>query len=126
LREELFADPVAIRADTMPVYAGGISSSGTSRNDLIAGKVVVDYNVTSRGTVKDLRTEVDPIEFTDIQRMVHREIRRRLFRPRLADGEAVDASGLVYEHNFSYIQADLDKLRAAKAAAASKQKSDRD
>ncbi len=125
LREELFADPVAIRADTMPVYAGGISSSGTSRGDLIAGKVIVDYKVTSRGTVKDLQTEVDPIEFTDIQRMVHREIRRRLFRPRLADGEAVDASGLVYEHNFSYIQADLDKLRAAKAAA-SKQESDRD
>jgi len=124
LREALFADPVPIRTDSLPQYAGEMSGGDKARSNLVAGKVIVNYNVTSRGTVRELKTVVIPEEFTDIQRMVHREIRRRLFRPRLADGDAVDANGLVFEHNFSYLQSDLDDLRAA--AAASQQDPDDD
>jgi len=126
LRNELFADPVAIRTESLPVYAGGIANSGSSRNDLIAGKVIVRYTVSSRGRVRELQTEAVPAEFTDIQRMVHREIRRRIYRPRIADGEAVDANDLVHEHAFSYVQADLDALRAAKAPSPSEQETDSD
>jgi len=126
LRNELFADPVAIRMDSLPVYAGGISSSGSSRSDLIAGRIIVRYNVSSRGRVRELRTEAIPAEFTDMQRMVHREIRRRIFRPRIADGEAVDANELIHEHAFSYVQSDLDALRAAQAPSASEQETDSD
>ena len=60
--------------------------------------------------------------------MVHREIRRRIFRPRIVDGEAVQSDDLVLEHMFSYAQADLDDLRAAQQAAADskRRKSERD
>jgi len=126
LRNELFADPVAIRTDSLPVYGGGLSSSGSSRNDLVAGRITVKYDVSSRGRVRELTTRADPPEFTDMQRVVHREIRRRIFRPRIADGEAVDAIGMVYEHTFSYVQSDLDALRAAQAPSTNEQETDSD
>jgi tetratricopeptide (TPR) repeat protein len=125
-RNELFADPVAIRTESLPVYAGGIASSGSSRNDLIAGRIIVSYDVSSRGRVRELQTEAIPPEFTDMQRTVHREIRRRIFRPRIADGEAVESIGLIHEHAFSYVQSDLDALRAAQAPAPSEQETDSD
>jgi len=123
-RNEMFADPVAVRIERLPEYVGGINNSNSSRNDLIAGKVIVDYTVSTRGRVRDLETEVIPPEFTDIQRMVHREIRRRVFRPRLADGAPVESDGLVYEHNFSYVQSDLDALRAANPAPPDEQETE--
>jgi tetratricopeptide (TPR) repeat protein len=116
VRNEMFADPVAVRTEPLPQYAGGINTNNSSRNDLISGKVIVNYTVSTRGRVRDLNTEAIPPEFTDMQRIVHREIRRRIFRPRLADGAPVESEGLVYEHNFSYVQSDLDGLRAANPA----------
>jgi len=121
LRNELFADPVAIRANSLPVYAGTAARDGSSRNDLIAGKIVVTYNVSSRGRVKSLRTEAFPVEFTDMQRMAHREIRRRIYRPRIADGETVEATDVVFTHSFSYRQSELEALRAAQAPTTSEQ-----
>ena len=53
-----------------------------------------------------------------MQRMVHREIRRRVFRPRNVDGEPVETEGMVFEHEFSYRQSDLDAIREQNAAAA--------
>jgi hypothetical protein len=115
VRNEWFADPVAIRTESLPVYAGGISDTGSSRKDLLAGKVIVDYAVSTRGRVIEIQTEATPAEFTNMERMVHRELRRRIFRPRLADGVPVESNRLVHEHSFSYVQSDLDALRAAKA-----------
>ena len=111
LRDEWFAEPVAIRTEPLPLFAGGISSN-SSANDFIAGKVIVTYDISTRGRVRELKTAVIPAEFSDMQRMVHREIRRRVYRPRIVDGAPVDAEGLVFEHLFSYLQADLDSLRA--------------
>jgi hypothetical protein len=124
-RSESFADPVAIRTDTLPVFAGGKSTNGSSRSDLISGRIIVTYDVSSRGRVRELQTEAIPAEFTDMQRMVHREIRRRIYRPRIADGDAVDAKGLVFEHPFSYDQAELDALKAD-AEADTQQEAERD
>ena len=128
LRNELFADPVPIRTGSLPLHAAGSSTSGASRSDLMTGKIIVSYNVTSRGRVREMQTEAIPPEFTDMQRMVHREIRGRVFRPRVAEGEAVDSDGLVFEHAFSYLQSDLDVLRASKDAAVadSQQETERD
>jgi len=128
LRGELFSDPVAIRTDSLPVFAGGKATNGSSRTDLNSGKIIVTFDVSSRGRVRELQTQAIPAEFTDMQRMVHREIRRRAYRPRIADGEAVDANGLVFEHAFSYIQSDLDALKAANEATEAKaqQEADRD
>jgi hypothetical protein len=61
-----------------------------------------------------------------MQRVVHREIRRRVYRPRIADGVAVDSNGLRFEHAFSYLQSDLDALRAANAPPAGESQQDTD
>jgi tetratricopeptide (TPR) repeat protein len=124
LRDELFADPVAIRTQSLPLYAGGLGDSGSSRKDLLAGKIIVNYGVSTRGRISDMQTEAIPAEFTDMQRMVHREIRRRVFRPRLVDGVAVDSERLIFEHAFSYVQSDLDSLRAARIPPDSEQEAD--
>ena len=47
-----------------------------------------------------------------MQAVVHREVRRRMFRPRFVNGDPVDANDLVFEHEFAYTQADLDALRS--------------
>lgn len=124
VRNAMFADPVAIRTERLPEYAGGIKNNNSSRNDLIAGKVIVNYTVSTRGRVRELKTEIIPPEFADMQKMVHREVRRRIFRPRLADGIPVESAGLIFEHRFSYVQSDLDALREANPAPASEQEAD--
>jgi tetratricopeptide (TPR) repeat protein len=123
-RNTMFADPVAIRTQPLPEHAGKVQNANSSRNDLIAGRVTVEYAVSTRGRVTELATKVIPPEFTDMGKMVHREIRQRVFRPRLADGVPVDSAGLIFEHNFSYLQSDLDALREANAPPPSEQQVD--
>ncbi len=116
-RTEWFQDPVAIRATALPTFAG----DPATREDLISGKIVVNYSVTSRGLVRNIRTEAFPEEFTTMQRVVHREIRSRVHRPRIVDGDPVKSDDLQFEHVFSYIKSDLDALREARQKAAEKQ-----
>lgn len=112
-RNALFADPVPIRVETLPVFAGRGLIGEVQPDEILKGKILVTYNVTSRGRVRDLKTEAVPPEFTDMQIMVHREIRSRLFRPRFVDGKPVAAEDVVFEHEFAYTQADLDTLKRA-------------
>ena len=52
-----------------------------------------------------------------MQRIVHRELRNRIFRPRLVDGQPANSDELVFEHNFLYRQADLERLRQQQTAS---------
>ena len=114
-RTAWFEDPVAIRAEILPTFAGNAAPGNPERDDISSGRIVVDYTVSVRGRVRDLRTEAFPEEFTDIQRVVHREIRQRVHRPRVVDGVPVESVDMRFEHEFSYKKADLEALRAAKA-----------
>jgi hypothetical protein len=113
LRDEWFRDPQPLREDLLPTFAGTPPSGGRPPDDLATGRIVVDYTVSARGRVRNLRTEAFPMEFTDMQRMVHREIRSRVYRPRLVDGVPVDAEDLRLEHTFTYLKSDLETLRSA-------------
>jgi tetratricopeptide (TPR) repeat protein len=112
-RDEWFGDPQPLRQDLLPTFAGTPPSGGSPPGDLATGRIVVDYTISTRGRVRNLRTEAFPMEFTDMQRMVHREIRSRVYRPRLVDGVPVDAEDLRLEHTFTYLKSDLEKLREA-------------
>ena len=114
-RDRLFSEPVPTRVELLPTYAG---TGDAPRDEVKTGRIVVDYTVSARGRVRNIRTEAFPAEFTDMQRMVHREIRRRPFRPRLEDGIPIESSGQVFEHEFTYLQSDLDAIREQKAAQA--------
>jgi len=115
LRDELFRDPVPIWTEPLPEFAGDGSKL---RSDINSGRIVVDFDVSVNGRVRELRSEAFPPEFTDMLRVVHREIRQRVFRPRIDDGVPVEAPGLRFEHVFSYAQSDLDKMRAEAAKSA--------
>lgn len=117
LRMELLEQPVPVRAESPPRYAGGSADDSDSSEAFQTGTIRVDYSVSTRGRVRNIRTEAIPAEFTDMQHMVHREIRQRVFRPQLVDGVPVDSGNQIFEHEFQYRQSDLDDLRAAKTEA---------
>jgi hypothetical protein len=50
-----------------------------------------------------------------MQRVVHREIRGRIYRPQIVDGEPTVAEGQRFEHEFTYLVSDLEELREANA-----------
>ena len=108
-RAEFLEWPVPLTEDPLPEYVGKKPRDETSQEGFLTGTIRVDYTVSTRGRVKNLRTEAFPPEFTDMQRNVHREIRRRVFRPRMTDEGLQETTGLVFEHSFFYRQADLDK-----------------
>jgi tetratricopeptide (TPR) repeat protein len=122
-RDAWFQNPVAIRAERLPTFAGNAAPGNPVRDDILTGKIIVDYTVSARGRVKDLRTEAFPPEFTDMQRMVHREIRQRAYRPRVVDGIPVETEDIRFEHNFDYSKADLEALRETRIKADEAKKS---
>jgi hypothetical protein len=117
-RSELLEQAMPLRASTLPSFAGGIPADRPDKADLLVGKITVEYSVSDRGRVRKLRTDAVPPEFTDMQRIVHREIRRRMYRPKMVEAAPVDVDGLIFEHNFSYLKADLDAMRTDSSAAA--------
>ena len=110
-RDEVFGAPVPIRTEPLPEFAGSGGRGGGKEDGLQKGRITVEYTVSSRGRVRDLKTEADPPEFTDMQRMVHREIRTRVFRPRFIDATATESVNQVFEHNFSFLESDLEAIR---------------
>jgi hypothetical protein len=62
--------------------------------------------------------EVQPAEFTDMQKLVHREMRARLYRPRFEDAEPVKRTDEVFTHLFYYKPADLEERREEAAGNA--------
>ncbi len=116
-RAELFSNPTPIQVNELPTFAGGGGGNGSDDEELLAGKIVVEYDVSAKGRIRNMKTGAHPPEFTDMQRMVHREVRSRYFRPRLAEGEPVASQGLLFEHEFNYFQSDLDAIKESLAAA---------
>lgn len=110
MRKEVLEKPVVLVEGAIPKYAFGSGEKLADDEELLTGTIRVDYTVSPRGRVRNIRTEAMPAEFTDMQQMVHREIRRRVFRPQMRDAETSGSDTLVFEHKFFYRQADLDKL----------------
>jgi hypothetical protein len=50
-----------------------------------------------------------------MQRMVHREIRSRVFRPLLVDGVPAESDNQVFTHEFFYEDSELEEIRSKKA-----------
>ena len=116
MRKELLQTPTPLRVGPLPQYAGNDSTDELDR-DFLTGTILVDYTVSDRGRVKNIRTEATPAEFTDMQRMVHREIRTRVFRPVLEDGEPVESGNQLFRHEFFYTEGQLKDLQRKNAQA---------
>lgn len=110
-RARLLEQPNVLLQRPLPSYVSPSAANNAKDEKMLTGTIRVDYTVSPRGRVRDLRTEAIPPEFTDMQRMVHREIRSRVFRPMMANAELQTTGNQVFEHTFFYRQSDLDKLR---------------
>lgn len=119
-RAELLEQPVVLMAPILPTHVSKSAADNESGGEFLTGKIRVDYRVSDRGRVRNIRTEAFPPEFTKMQELVHREIRNSIFRPRMVESVIQKSDNLVYEHSFFYRQADLDKLIKQREQAAEK------
>ena len=117
MRQELMGRPIPVWEEALPTSTEGAGGGSKQARDVNSGTISVNFTVTERGRIRTIKTEASPVEFTDMQRMVHREIRRRVFRPQIVDGEPVESGNQEFRHDFYYRQSELDRLREEKAAA---------
>lgn len=110
MRTELLGEPKPIREESVPTHTEAAAGVGRRANGTRTGTVSVTYTVSLRGRISNIRSEASPPQFTDMLRMVHREIRRRVFRPQIIDGEPVDSGQQQFRHEFVYLKSELDKV----------------
>jgi tetratricopeptide (TPR) repeat protein len=119
VRREQLERVIPLRQDKLPMYASSEKSDSVDEKSdpLLQGNVTINYDVSTRGRADSMKlVEARPSEFERMVNTVQREIRRRVFRPRLEEGEVVDTQNLTLNHRFFYRQSDLDALRAEQAA----------
>jgi tetratricopeptide (TPR) repeat protein len=122
LRDEIFSLAAPLNDRPLPEFAGesGPSALLGVSEDYDQGSVTVSYSVTNRGRVIEVEAvEVYPPEFTDMQKIVHRELRGRTYRPRYEEAKPVKTVEQVLTHMFYYKQSDLEERRAENLGAES-------
>lgn len=121
LRDEIFNRAMPLNDRPIPEFASeaGPTPLGRPSEEFLQGSVTVSFSVTNRGRVIEIEpVEVIPGEFTDMQKLVHREIRSRLYRPRFEDAEPVKTTNQLFTHLFYYKQSDLEERREEAAGNA--------
>lgn len=114
VRHDELESVIALNDDPIPDYVGSASRSDhdEAKEQLREGRITMSYNINSRGRVSQLKlVEATPEEFDDIRRLIQRELRTRIYRPRFADAQPVATENQVFTHTFYYRQTDLDKLK---------------
>ncbi len=111
MRNELMGEPIPVWEEPLPDSTTAAGNAGPRASDLRTGTITVNYKVSERGRVRVLTTEADPIEFRDMQRMVHREVRRRAFRPQIVDGSPVESDNQEFRHEFVYREREIEEIR---------------
>ncbi len=118
MRGELMGDPQPIWEEPLPTYTNAAGAGSRRASDLMKGTISVNYTVSARGRVRVITTEASPAEFSDMQRMVHREIRRRVFRPQIVDGMPVESDEQQFQHEFYYRRSEAEELRKQRESQA--------
>ena len=110
MRAELLGAPKPISEESIPTHTKAAAGAGRRATGTRTGTVSVTYTVSQRGRISNIRSEANPPQFTDMLRMVHREIRRRVFRPEFIDGAPVDSARQQFRHDFVYLKSELDDM----------------
>jgi tetratricopeptide (TPR) repeat protein len=125
VRREQLEQVIALQQNQLPRYVESEEERVVAGRDeaSLQGSVTFSYDVSKRGRVGNvILVDARPPEFERMVSRVQRELRRRVFRPRMVDGETVDTPDLTLEHKFFYRQSDLDALRATKESEEIKEK----
>lgn len=113
-RREKLEKNVVLKMRQLPEYVGDAQSETTKRDDdpVLTGKVSLLYNISVRGRATDVKLlETEPSDFVEMQKLVQRELRKRVFRPRYFEANPIATPDQIFEHTFFYHQSDLDALR---------------
>ena len=121
VRREQLESIVPLNRHSLPEYIDpddANADAGLQSDDpLLRGSITMTYDISSRGRTTDLKLiEANPPEFTNMQRTMQRELRRRIFRPRFENAVPVATPGQTLTHTYYYRQSDLDAITAAEAA----------
>lgn len=114
MRADELEQLIALNEDAVARYIGNATrrDRAAANSEIREGRIVVTYDVSSRGRVGNLKiVEEEPAEFDDLRRTIIRELRTRIFRPRHVNGEPVDTPNQVYRHTYYYLQDELDQVR---------------
>ena len=112
MRRELLEQPTPIWSERLPQSTNAARSAKDRRDGGVrTGTVRVTYVVTPRGRASVQDVTVEPAEFENMARAVGREIRRRKYRPMIAEGETVGSGTQVFEHEFRYLYSELEEMR---------------
>jgi len=112
-RAESLEQPVTLRENPVQSYISAPTNNTESGPDVpyMQGNITIAYEVSSRGRATNLKiVESQPGGFADMERLVQRELRGRIFRPRFVEAEPVKTDGQILIHRYYYMQADLDAL----------------
>ena len=108
---------VPLKQNKLPLYVSSgedEEAPDEKENPLLQGSISISYTVSTRGRAANLRMiEAQPPEFEKMIGLVQREVRRRIYRPRVEEGEVVETPDLILVHKYFYRQSDLDAARAA-------------
>lgn len=113
-RQEQLEEVVILRQRNLPQYLPDSNADGKAATDstVLQGTVSMTYDVSTHGRAFNIKlVEANPPEFQEMQKLVQREIRRRIFRPRFENAEAVVSTSQLLIHSYFYRQSDLDALR---------------
>jgi tetratricopeptide (TPR) repeat protein len=111
IRAELMAQPQPIWTETLPPATNGVTGPNRQDGEIQTGVVTVTFDVTTRGRARIEETRVDPPEFTDMARVVEREVRRRIYRPAIVDGDTRESGPQVFTHEFQYSRSEWEEMR---------------
>lgn len=75
------------------------------------GTVTVMYDVSASGRAVNIEViEAQPPAFPQMQRLVQRELRSRIFRPRYADAQSVATPEQIFVHKYYFLPSELEAV----------------
>jgi tetratricopeptide (TPR) repeat protein len=114
MRREQLEKNVSLKMEPLPKYIGNADPETAPSNGdpILQGSISLTYDISVRGRTSGVKLlEAYPPEFLEFQKIVQRELRRRIFRPRYFEAKAVASTHQVFVHTFFYQMSDLDALR---------------
>ena len=114
MRDRAFSRSSPLNERALPEFVGDAkpANSPVDNPDYRQGSITVTFTISERGRVEDLQlVEANPQEFGDMQRLVQREVKGRLYRPRYEDAEPVAVGEQVFTHQFYYTSDELAEAR---------------
>ena len=117
MRNELLGEPRPIWTETLPPYTNDAAGATRRDGEIRTGVVTIIYDVTQRGRARIMEVKTEPAEFTDIENMVEREVRRRVYRPKIVDGQTRESEPQIFTHEFNYTRSEFEELRKPQSNA---------